>query len=46
MREAAESGARTWDGTDTHGSRVPPGLYFIELRVGETVDRGRIVLMD
>jgi hypothetical protein len=46
LREAAESGARTWDGTDAHGSRVPPGLYFVELRVGDTVDRGRIVLMD
>ena len=44
--EPLTTGVRTWDGTDEHGSRVPPGLYFVELRVGNAVDRGRIVLMD
>jgi hypothetical protein len=45
-RELAGSGARTWDGTDAYGRRVPPGLYFVELRSGDAVDRGRIVLMN
>jgi hypothetical protein len=45
-KELSGSGARTWDGTDARGARVPPGLYFIELRSGDTVDRGRVVLMD
>jgi len=45
-RELAGSGARTWDGTDAQGRRVPPGLYFVELRSGDAVDRGRIVLMN
>jgi hypothetical protein len=45
-RESASSGVRTWDRTDAHGARVRPGLYFVELRSGDVVDRGRIVLMD
>jgi len=45
-RGSAESGVRTWDGTDLHGARVSPGLYFVELRVGDQVDRGRIVLLN
>jgi len=42
----AGDGVRAWDGTDARGMRVPAGLYFVELRSGDSVDRGRIVLMD
>ena len=44
----SESGrvTRTWDGTDSHGVRVPPGLYFVELRAGDKSDRTRLVRLE
>ena len=45
-RESSDSGTRTWDGADASGRRVPPGLYFVELRSGATVDRARVVRLE
>jgi hypothetical protein len=39
-------GSRAWDGTDTRGVRVPPGLYFVELRAGDRTDRTRVVRLE
>ncbi len=36
-------GTRSWDGRDTAGLEVPPGLYFVELRAGNAVDHARLL---
>jgi hypothetical protein len=35
----------SWDGTDDQGRRVAPGLYFLELRAGGFVARGRVLAL-
>jgi len=45
-RESAGSGTRAWDGADDQGRRVRPGLYFVEMRAGDVVERARIVRLD
>jgi hypothetical protein len=42
----AGRGSRAWNGTDAHGARVPPGVYFVELRAGNDVARARFVRLD
>lgn len=39
----AGANASTWDGKDDLGHAVAAGIYFLELRVGNMVDRSRIV---
>ncbi len=34
-----------WDGRDSAGRIAPAGLYFVELRAGDTFDRARLVRM-
>lgn len=43
-----EPGARLWSwaGLDRAGARVPPGLYFIEVREGSSVLRARVSRLD
>ena len=42
----AGTGTSVWDGTDARGVRVAPGLYFVELRAGDRVERARLVRLD
>lgn len=35
----------SWDGADEQGRRVAPGLYFLELRAGGFVARGRVLAL-
>jgi hypothetical protein len=34
-----------WDGHDRHGNRVANGLYFVLLRAGDEVRRGKLVVL-
>jgi len=36
----------TWDGTDSNGTRMPPGIYFLRLRAGSTSAVEKIVLVE
>lgn len=33
-----------WDGHDSNGERVPSGIYFCELQIGNRVDYSRIIV--
>lgn len=46
-KSQAASGAQriTWDGRDDAGRRLPPGLYFHELRLGPARSIGRVLLL-
>jgi len=44
MREAGEYVVQ-WDGRDKAGRRVPPGIYFYRLRVGEVKFTRQLVLL-
>jgi hypothetical protein len=33
-----------WDGRDMDGERVPSGIYFCELQIGDRVDYSRIIV--
>jgi len=38
-------GVLEWDGLDSQGRRVAPGVYFVEMRTAETRARGEVVLL-
>jgi hypothetical protein len=35
----------TWDGTDAMGKRVASSIYFCIVRIGEKIERGRVVVI-
>lgn len=35
-----------WDGTGVAGTRVPPGIYLVTVRVGERIARARVVMTE
>jgi hypothetical protein len=39
------SGSVTWEGTDSRGRHVPPGIYFVRLKSGNETRSGRILLV-
>ncbi|MFH1312331.1 MAG: T9SS type A sorting domain-containing protein [Candidatus Eisenbacteria bacterium] len=45
MRKSAGVHMATWDGKDSHGHSVPPGIYFIRLQAGDQVATQKIVLI-
>jgi hypothetical protein len=44
-RMAAGHDRWTWDAKDEQGRRVAPGIYFVELRAGGFVTRGRVLVL-
>lgn len=44
-RPAGEHAVR-WDGRDGHGGRVPPGVYFLELRTAERRETRRLIVLE
>jgi hypothetical protein len=38
-------GSCRWDGCDEAGRAVPGGVYFVRLRMDETTDQGRVILL-
>jgi DNA-binding beta-propeller fold protein YncE len=44
-RMAAGRDRWTWDAKDEQGRRVAPGIYFVELRAGGFVARGRVLAL-
>jgi len=45
-RFPAGTWTRTWDGRDTGGRRVGAGVYFVQLRIGDTVASRRVVRLN
>jgi len=42
---AAGRNQLVWDGRDEHGARVPPGLYYARLEVGDTRETGKVIVI-
>jgi flagellar hook assembly protein FlgD len=36
---------RRWDGTDDAGTRVGSGVYFVQMRIGSTVARQKLIVV-
>ena len=39
------SATMTWDGTDNTGKALPPGVYFVQVEIGDQKSRSRITLV-
>jgi len=45
MQAAQPTGILTWDGTNTTGHRVAPGVYFVRLSDGKSTETKRVTLV-
>ena len=43
--ESAGDGQAVWDGRDSRGASLPPGVYFAELAVGDQRTVGKLVIL-